>query len=278
MHIITTRESLKEYLKIQSELGISIGFVPTMGALHEGHLELIKKAKIENDKVVCSIFVNSLQFNNQEDFDKYPITIESDENKLVSEGCDVLFLPTRKEVFVEEPNLDYDFGQMAEVMEGEYRPGHFLGMAAVVEAFFNLIKPTRSYFGEKDYQQLAIVKKLVKEKKISTDIIACATVRNSKGLALSSRNLRLTKQEVLVASELYQAMSYCKENKQLQPNELISQTIEKLKSNFDIEYFVIADENSLKPIDKWAETDVPRAFVAANLSGVRLIDNMSLID
>lgn len=278
MHIITTRESLKEYLKIQFESSMSIGFVPTMGALHEGHLELVKKAKIENDKVVCSIFVNSLQFNNQEDFNKYPITIESDKNKLISGGCDVLFLPTRGEVFVKEPKLDYDFGKLAEVMEGEYRPGHFLGMAAVVEAFLSLIKPTRSYFGEKDYQQLAIVKRLVKDKKMNIDIVACTTVRNSKGLALSSRNLRLTEEEVLIASELYQAMNYCKENKHLQPNELISQTHEKLKSKFDIEYLVIADENSLEPVDQWAETDVPRVFIAANLSGIRLIDNMSLID
>lgn len=278
MHIISNRESLINKLAELKKKEFSIGFVATMGALHEGHLQLIKRAKQENDMVVCSIFVNPLQFNNQNDFNKYPNTIEEDKNQLRLSNCDLLFLPSRKDIFPVEPNLDYNFPQSTNTMEGEHRPGHFKGMAAVVEAFFRLIEPHKAYFGEKDYQQYALIKWLAKEKDLGVDVIPCSTYRNDLGLAMSSRNLRLTKNEIKIASKLYEMMIFCKSNQQYNPEKLIKLAKEALRHEFEVEYIFLADEVTLKPIESWSDSAFPRVFVAANLSGVRLIDNLSLID
>lgn len=278
MQIIDTLEGLQDYLNTLNKKDRTLGFVATMGALHHGHLTLINRAKKECDEVICSIFVNPLQFNNQEDFNKYPITLDADKKMLESASCDALFLPTRDMMFPSEPKMQYDLGKLDLVLEGEYRPGHFQGMAAVVEAFLKLLKPDRAYFGEKDYQQLAIIQWLVKEKSLNTKVVPCKTARNNNGLAMSSRNYRLTKEELKTAEKIYEMMNYCKVNKSKSPRDLVAKSKKYLSEDFEVEYFNIVDENSLNDLDNWTDSEMPRVFVAAKLSGVRLIDNMSLID
>lgn len=278
MQIIDTLEGLQDYLNTLKKKNRTLGFVATMGALHHGHLTLINRAKKECNEVICSIFVNPLQFNNQEDFNKYPITLDEDKKMLESASCNALFLPTRDMMFPSEPKMQYDLGKLDLVLEGEYRPGHFQGMAAVVEAFLRLLKPDRAYFGEKDYQQLAIIQWLVKEKSLKTKVVPCKTARNNKGLAMSSRNYRLTKEELKTAEKIYEMMNYCKVNKLKSPRELVAKSKKYLSENFEVEYFNIVDEKSLDDLNSWQDSESPRVFVAAKLSGVRLIDNMSLID
>lgn len=258
---------------------ISIGFVPTMGALHEGHLALIRRAKAENQRVVCSIFVNPLQFNRQEDLTSYPNRMEEDKKMLESVDCDYLFTPSREDLYEKEPDLNFSFGSLGVGMEAEYRPGHFEGVAAVIDRFLDILEPDRAYFGEKDFQQLAIVRWLVDQKGVDTKIVGCKTERFPNGLAMSSRNYNLKPNEFEQASEIYRLMQYCKTQiPDKSPQELSAYGLEKLQDNFEPEYFTIVDEESLKPIEKWSDSAKPRVFVAAYLSSVRLIDNMSLID
>ena len=269
--------SLTTHIKPLYSEGKTIGFVPTMGALHEGHLDLVRRAREESDIVICSIFVNPLQFNRKDDFDAYPDQKQADLILLRNIGCDIVFMPTKEDLFSVEPMLEFDFGSLGKNMEAEYRPGHFEGVAAVVARFFELVKPTRAYFGEKDYQQLAIIKWLVNKMQYSTEVVACRTSRDEFGLALSSRNLLLTKSEIERASEIYQTLLYCKSNMEYyKPDLLAKRCYLKLEKYFQPEYFVIADENSLVPLKNWSDSGRPRAFVSAYLSNVRLIDNLSL--
>jgi pantoate--beta-alanine ligase len=271
-----------DFILLNKELGSegkSIGFIPTMGALHRGHLDLIKQAKELCDFVVCSIFVNPLQFNNSEDFEKYPSTIKEDLILLNKYGCDCTFIPDREDVFPEMPNLNYDFGSLSVFMEGEFRPNHFNGMAAVVEKLFRIINPNMAFFGEKDYQQLAIVRWLVEEKNMSIEVIPCETVREESGLAMSSRNLRLTKEERILASEIYKVMLSFKKNYfKINFDLNLKNAINELALNFSVEYFIVANEETLLPLNSNTKLHNPRLFVSTYLSGVRLIDNMSLID
>lgn len=269
---------LSLYLSIIYKEKKTLGFVPTMGALHAGHIQLIKKAKEENDVVLCSVFVNPLQFNNQEDFQKYPSTIERDKQLLMEEQCDFLFLPEKEDLFGNRGSVNFDFGSLGTVMEGVHRPGHFEGMATVVKRFLEIVQPTHAYFGEKDYQQLAIIRSMALEFNLKSTIVPCKTVREKSGLALSSRNQRLSESEKETAQEIYQVLRFCKSKAgEIHPRQLAEMCFERLSANFTVEYFEIADEQSLQVIERWEESRFPRAFTAVYLGSVRLIDNLSLI-
>ncbi|MCX6234842.1 MAG: pantoate--beta-alanine ligase [Bacteroidetes bacterium] len=269
----------KVTLDLCRKRGMTIGFVPTMGALHQGHLELVKRAKRENDYMMCSIFVNPIQFNNKSDLEKYPRETESDLEKLKKNGCDLLFMPSEEEMYPEPVTTVFDFGQLDKLMEGQYRPGHFNGVAIVVKKLFEIIEPDRAYFGEKDFQQLAIVRHMNKTLDKPVQIVACPTVREQDGLAMSSRNTRLTPGERALAPFIYQVLQGVK-------NNAGKQSVAELKSwvsnQFDkypamrLEYFAIVEMQTLTPIEKWDNSPNIIACIAVYLGNVRLIDNIVL--
>lgn len=272
-------EAIQSHLEKLAKAGKQIGFVPTMGALHYGHMELIQRAKKENDIVVCSIFVNPLQFNRQEDLTNYPNRLKEDSEMLNEVDCDILFTPNKDELYSNQPSVNFNFGSIAQGMEAEHRPGHFEGVAAVIERFLSILKPHRAYFGEKDYQQLAIVRWVKKHFNFETEIIGCETVRDENGLAMSSRNYLLEEKDYIIASKIYQLMKFCKTQVGKQaPQDLAKHCFESLKKDFNPEYFEIVDGSTLKPITNWTDSKKPRVFVAAYLKSVRLIDNISLVD
>lgn len=278
MKIYTTSSSIGIYLdKIHSK-GVKTGFVPTMGALHEGHLSLIQQAKEEVDLAICSIFVNPLQFNRKEDLEAYPDRMKEDQEMLDSIDCDLLFLPSYEDIYPQTPQLNFDFGSIGVGMEAEYRPNHFEGVAAVIKSFLEILSPSKAYFGEKDYQQLAIIKWLVKQYDFPTKIVGCKTKRAKSGLAMSSRNYLLEESDREKASIVYETLAYALRNKGFMgPIELSKICCDKLiKAGFQVEYFTIANEETMKPVQNWNNTISARAFTAAYLSGVRLIDNLSL--
>lgn len=260
----------------------SIGFVPTMGALHQGHLALIKNAQSLCDIVICSIFVNPKQFNKESDLVNYPNTIERDLLNLKKVNCDIVFIPEVEEIYPKNRiEKHFDFGLLATEMEGEHRPGHFKGVALVIDRFFEIINPNYAFFGEKDFQQLAIIKALVKKLNSTIKIIGCPTVREASGLAMSSRNERLTEEEKKEASVIFKALSFVSKNKKnysvVELKDYFFNEINKTK-HLSTEYFEIADGNSLQKINNWSESIYPVAFTAVNVRDVRLIDNMTIIN
>ncbi len=276
----TIRKTKTEVGKLR-EQGLSIGFVPTMGALHEGHLELVRKSVKENNVTVCSIFVNPIQFNNPNDLEKYPRSIDKDGEMLAKEGCDLLFAPSVTEMYPENEmiSMDVDFGMLDKVIEGKFRPGHFKGVAIVVRKLFGIIEPTRAYFGKKDYQQLTIIRQLVNTLMLPIDIIPCETVREADGLAMSSRNIRLTIAERNLAPKIYKVLTIVREKKGKMPVwKLKEWAIKKIQENpeFKVEYFEIAEKNTLMPVDTWSHKDQVVALTAVFLGDVRLIDNIEL--
>jgi len=281
MITFTTIKEIQKYLRQFRKKGKSVGFVPTMGALHEGHLMLIRRSKAENDITVCSIFVNPIQFNNMEDLTKYPRMPATDSRLLAGEGCDIVFIPAEEEMYPggKKPEVEVDFGILDKVMEAKFRPGHFKGVAVVVKRLFDIVEPTRAYFGKKDFQQLAVIKYMVKMMKIPVEVISCNTVRENDGLAMSSRNLRLTIGERTIAPYIYQVLSRVKEMAGIMPiEELKNWAIKKIqeKQELRVEYFEIADKNTLLPLDDWTCRDKAMAFAAVYLGDVRLIDNIEL--
>jgi pantoate--beta-alanine ligase len=277
----THLKETSEYLKNQGKKGLSIGFVPTMGALHEGHLKLVKQSKQENDLTVCSIFVNPIQFNNPTDLEKYPRTLENDLKMLEDACCDVVFTPEASEMYPagEIYKLDIDFGSLDKVMEGKFRPGHFEGVAKVVKKLFDIVVPTRAYFGKKDFQQLAVVTSMVKQLALPIEIIPCETVREKDGLAMSSRNTRLTRVERSLAPRIYQVLLEVKTKAGHVPvGELKEWAITSLHESpeFRVEYFEIGHAASLMPLSDWNSKEPAVAFVAVFLGEVRLIDNIEL--
>lgn len=252
----------------------TIGFVPTMGALHKGHLTLMQRAKDENDILIVSVFVNPIQFNNPEDLEKYPRDIDADSNKLESIGCDYLFYPKAEEVYAQEPIEEFDFGNLDKVMEGEQRPGHFRGVAIIVSRLFNWINPNKAYFGEKDFQQLTIIKFMVNNLNLGVEIVACPIVREEDGLAMSSRNQRLSASAREIAPRINAIL---RKSYSLSENISISQIKSfvinefKLVKDFELEYFEIVDAKTLEPITQRTENGVV-GCVALWLDGVRLID------
>jgi len=277
MKTFNTINQLQNYIAELKAQGKTIGFVPTMGALHNGHLSLVHAAKANNDIVVVSIFVNPIQFNNPEDLKKYPRTFKTDSNLLQKESCDAIFYPSVEEMYPKKVSKKYNFGPLEHVLEGEFRPGHFNGVAVVVAKLFDIVKANQAFFGKKDFQQLAIIRKLVEIDEIPIEIIACDTTREKDGLAMSSRNVRLSFEERKKAPLLFQALQMVKDNNNnLPPVELEKQALLALKEVFKPEYFKIVDGHSLQPIKQWSDTDYPVALLAAFLGDVRLIDNLEL--
>jgi len=268
---------LQKELQLLQAKGKTIGFVPTMGALHPGHISLVEMARNYNDIVVVSIFVNPIQFNNPEDLKKYPRTFETDVALLEKAQCDFIFYPEVEEMYPEATTEKYDFGKLETLLEGACRPGHFNGVGVVVKRLFDIVRADQAYFGKKDFQQLAIIRKLVEIENIPIEIIAGETKREKDGLAMSSRNVRLTRLERTKAPQLYANLQFTKVNKtEKSPAELEELAIANLSSNFKVEYFKICDGNSLQSITGWNETEYPVALVAAQIGSVRLIDNLEL--
>jgi pantoate--beta-alanine ligase len=271
---VTEMESAMRKLRDEDR---SIGFVPTMGALHEGHLSLIRQAKAENDIAVCSIFVNPIQFNNPDDLAKYPQQIEKDIQMLEEIDCDYLFNPDVDEMYPEPDTTEFDFGYLEQVMEGVNRPGHFRGVAVVVKRLFEIIKPHRAYFGKKDYQQLLIVKSLVEQYNLTPEIIACAIVREKDGLAMSSRNKRLSFSQRRKAPAIYANLQKAKELREyLSPEQIKHWMYERYSKSedFALEYFEVADADSLQPIENWEDSQRPMGFIVVHMGAVRLLDNI----
>lgn len=259
--------------------GKSIGFVPTMGALHEGHLQLMRRAMKENDLVVVSIYVNPTQFNKPEDLEKYPRTLDADSKMLDEIGCHLLFAPDNAEMYPEPNHSTYDFGPLSMVMEGAFRPGHFDGVAMVVRRLFEIVEPDTAYFGEKDFQQLAIINQLVRMFQLPVKIIPCPIVREIDGLAMSSRNMRLLPNERKIAPAIYKTLlKASKLHNVLSPAEMrnwVSNELSKIPE-FQIDYVEIAEDQLLQPIQHWNNASGAIIFVAIFLGNVRLIDNMRI--
>lgn len=273
-----TRQELQQKL---SELRIrgSIGFVPTMGALHSGHLSLVKKAAEENQTVVVSIFVNPTQFNNAEDLKRYPRNLQADLNLLQDTGCNLVFAPDVATIYPEPDTRKFDFGNLDRVMEGKHRPGHFNGVAQVVSKLFELIQPDRAYFGLKDFQQLAVIKKLVRMMHLPVEIIPCPIVREKSGLAMSSRNELLTPEERENAALIYQTLVKAKNLKgEKSVQEIINRVKDTINQNpyLTVEYFEIVESENLEPVNGWNEHTGLVGCIAVHCGKVRLIDNIVL--
>ena len=279
LKVLTTIKETKDTILKLREEGKSIGFVPTMGALHEGHLSLLAASISDNDVSVVSIFVNPIQFNNSADLEKYPRTLEDDCKKLKEAGCDLVFAPSVEEMYPEEAGEKYDFGELERVMEGAHRPGHFNGVAVVVKRLFDICIPHRAYFGEKDFQQLMIIKALVNMESIAVEIMGCPIIREYDGLAMSSRNMRLLPEERNLAPAIYTSLLKIKEMAfKSNMNEVVKGQVNKLNSiaGMHVEYLIVADEDSLKPVCDWHEGDNLRVFIATFLGDIRLIDNLKV--
>lgn len=280
MLIFNNKAGLKAVLNKYKNSGLTIGFVPTMGALHKGHLSLLEQSVNENNHTVISIFVNPTQFNNQEDLKKYPRTLEADIEKVKTISPEIIvFAPTVDEMYDGNTvSAHFSFDGLEDQMEGRHRPGHFDGVGTVVKKLFEIVEPTRAYFGEKDFQQLQIVKKLVEKNHMPLTVIGCPILRESNGLAMSSRNERLSEEEKDKASFIYKILKEVKEKfTSLTPDAVINHVEEAFKTHpeFTLEYFEIADEETLLPIIS-KENKKYRGFIAVFLSNIRLIDNISL--
>lgn len=277
--IFRTRAEAAEFAASVRFSGKTLGFVPTMGALHEGHLSLVRRALQENDYCVASIFVNPIQFNNPEDLEKYPRTPERDLQMLEEVGCHAVFMPTVEEMYPDEVTESYDFGHLDKVMEGAFRPGHFNGVAIVVRRLFEIVQPHKAYFGEKDYQQLAIIRELVRKHQIPVEIIPCPIVREPDGLAMSSRNMRLSaagrSKAPLIYKTLQEARKMAQNHDVATVKKWVTDTLKSIEG-FEPEYFEIASGETLLPVNQWDEANTVMGFVVVWLGGVRLIDNIEL--
>ena len=275
-----SKAHLVEMLNAYRTAGYRIGFVPTMGALHEGHLSLIRAAREANDIVVVSIFVNPTQFNDPEDYRNYPRTREADKLRLEEAGVDLAFMPDEAEMYPEgRQNLaDFDPGYLGQVLEGEKRPGHFEGMATIVKKLLETVKPDYAYFGQKDYQQLLIVRELVSTYQLPVSIVSEPIVRESDGLALSSRNVLLTPEERELAPVIYQTLKYCRDQveRDFRPEELSQEGMDALNryEAFTLEYFTIRNAFTLAPVTSAEKPKAVIILVALGIGKVRLIDNM----
>lgn len=278
MKIINTVVELRQLLKELRSQGKTVGYVPTMGALHRGHLSLVKQCLADNDICVVSIFVNPTQFNNKEDLIKYPRDLERD-CELLEQTDDsiIVFAPTVEEVYPEPDTRQFDFGQLDKVMEGKFRPGHFNGVAQVVSRFFDIIKPDKAYFGEKDYQQLSIIRQMVSQLQLPVQIVAMPIVREQSGLALSSRNERLTENQRTIAINISKVLF---ESCQWIDKYSVKETIEKVQSSInsfegmEVEYFEIVNGKTLQPVNDWEQCDCIVGCIAVFCGDVRLIDNV----
>ncbi len=279
MKICKTKEELIAILALAKTKKQSIGFVPTMGAIHFGHTSLINKAKSENDLVVCSIFVNPTQFNDPSDLLKYPRPIENDMQLLESANCDVLFLPAINEMYSPGEIWEHAFGEIELCYEGASRPGHFKGVGQIVYKLLSLIEPNKAYFGQKDFQQTIVVKQLVKDFRLLTEIVICPILRADDGLALSSRNIRLNELERVDAAKIYEVLNNCKsqflQHEAISTIQLTAENALQSIPNVQLEYFAIVAQDDLNTWDI-SKPEAPIAIVALRFPSVRLIDNMVL--
>lgn len=277
MKVVNTKKELRKLLDADRAAGKSVGLVPTMGALHDGHLSLIERARKDNDVVVVSVFVNPTQFNNPEDLRTYPRTIEADCEKMNTVGVDYAFVPDVEEMYPEPDTRVFDLGSVAEVMEGAMRPGHFNGVAQIVSKLFDIVKPDRSYFGEKDFQQIAVIRRMAELEGFDLDIIACPIKREADGLALSSRNVRLTEEQREVAPLIHKTLESSKEwAADHSVDETIRYVTEEINSfpHMQVEYYQIVDGNTMQPILQWSDTDYAVGCITVYCGDVRLIDNI----
>ena len=279
MKLTSAIDAIREYLGKERVRVKSVGFVPTMGALHEGHMSLIERSVNENDVTVCSIFVNPIQFNNKADLEKYPRTPDQDLRLLEKTGCDAVFTPGTEEIYPmgETGNIDFDFGYLDRILEGKFRPGHFKGVATVVKKLFEIIEPHKAYFGKKDYQQLLIISRMVNQFNLPVEIVPCPTVREPDGLAMSSRNMRMTIRERQIAPRIFEILSEVKEKAGAIPvNKLKEWAVNEINKDplFLVEYIEIADKRTLHPLQNWKSKENAMVLAAVNLNDIRLIDNI----
>lgn len=278
MNIITKTADLQKLVQGNKAKGLSVGLVPTMGALHAGHISLVKEAKKNCDVCVVSIFVNPTQFNNLEDLEKYPRSVERDAELLAGVGVDIVFTPTVEEIYPEPDNRQFDFGRLDKVMEGEHRPGHFNGVAQVVSRLFDIVKPDQAYFGEKDFQQLAIIRAMVKQLALDVQIVPMPILREESGLALSSRNERLSDAEKNIATNIYKMLKLSAGR--AFENVSVKETIENVTKQINsieplkVEYFDIVDGDTLQSINDWSDSKFIVGCIAVYCGEVRLIDNI----
>jgi pantoate--beta-alanine ligase len=281
MHIFYGKVALIAYLKTIKTANSTIGFVPTMGALHQGHLALMQRSLKENNDTVVSIFVNPTQFNNPEDLEKYPRTLEEDVKKMrgLSDKI-ILYAPSVDDIYEGKTmSQSFDFDGLENQMEGQFRPGHFNGVGTIVKRLFEIVAPTNAYFGEKDFQQLQIVKKMVEKNNLPVHVVGCPIFREENQLAMSSRNERLTPEERKEAAIIYKTLTEAKEVFSTKsPQETIEFVENSFKDNprFNLEYFVIADESTLLPVEDKINDKKYRAFIAVFVNSIRLIDTISL--
>jgi pantoate--beta-alanine ligase len=281
MHIFNGKKALIDYLKSIKTLHSTIGFVPTMGALHQGHLTLMQQSLAENDYTVVSIFVNPTQFNNLEDLSKYPRTLDADISKISHLNPEIiLYAPAVDDVYEGEIlSQEFDFDGLENQMEGKFRPGHFNGVGTIVKRLFEIVTPTNAYFGEKDFQQLQIVKKMVEKNNLPVNVKGCVIHRESSGLAMSSRNERLTEEQKIDGALIFKTLNSAKEKFKTNSAKSVTEWVEQLfekNTSIELEYFQIADEKTLMPCLRKNKNKNYRAFIAVIVNNIRLIDTISL--
>jgi pantoate--beta-alanine ligase len=277
MKLVHTIDELRAELDIQRKAGKKIGFVPTMGALHEGHASLVRRAVAENDVVVVSDFVNPTQFNDKNDLLKYPRTLEADCELLEKEGAAYVFAPSVEEMYPEPDTRQFSYAPLDTVMEGKYRPGHFNGVCQIVSKLFMMVEPDKAYFGEKDFQQLAIIREMVKQMNFPLEIVGCPIVRESDGLALSSRNARLSeeqrKQALGISQTLFKSLEYAASHTLEETQKFVEDGIAAAEG-LELEYFEIVDGMTLQKVASWEDTDYVVGCITVFCGEVRLIDNI----
>jgi pantoate--beta-alanine ligase len=281
MECIKKKAELRQILSDIRKTKTITGFVPTMGALHQGHIALVNRSVKENNLTVSSIFVNPTQFNNPDDLKKYPKTPEKDMMMLEKAGCDIVFCPEVEEMYPpgEKIQAKYNFGNLETVMEGKFRPGHFNGVATIVRKLFEIVEPDRAYFGKKDFQQLAVVKDLVRQIQSPVTIIPCETIRENDGLAMSSRNMRLNDEQRKTAPEIYRILTEAKNLAGIKTPLEIRKFVEQKISSFSLfrlEYFDLVFSDSLESVNSWKKTGGITACIAVYMDNVRLIDNIEI--
>ena len=279
MKLIQTIDELQKELEILRNEGKTIGLVPTMGALHEGHASLVRRAVVENDVVVVSDFVNPTQFNDPNDLLKYPRTLDADCDLLEREGAKIVFAPSVDEMYPEPDTRQFSYAPLDTVMEGKYRPGHFNGVCQIVSKLFMIVGPDRAYFGEKDFQQLAINREMVKSLEMPVQIVGCPIVREFDGLALSSRNARLSdmerKQALNISKTLFDSVKFAENHTVVETQQMVENAIRNA-DGLELEYFEIVDGNTLQKITAWEDTNYAVGCITVFCGDVRLIDNIKL--
>ncbi len=277
MLVVNTIEQLRSFLAAVRAEGKSVGLVPTMGALHEGHASLVERSVTDNDITVVSVFVNPTQFNDKGDLERYPRTLEADCQLLEGLGTDCVFAPSAEEVYPEPDTRIFDFTPLDKVMEGIYRPGHFNGVAQIVSKLFMYVEPDRAYFGEKDFQQLAIIREMVRQMHFQLEIVGCPIVREQDGLALSSRNALLTPEQrhtaLAISKTLFASVEYAKSHTLAETKQMVEKAIADTEG-LELEYYEVVDGNTLQPISTWADTSYIMGCITVYCGKVRLIDNI----